>query len=328
MPKVQKKNFQKNECYVYSLRWTVENTVDNRDIFEKAMRRFCKKWIYQAEVGKETKRAHFQGYCSTKKKTKNHILASTLNILGMRGIDVRAAVGDSESAAQVAISHYVMKQDTRVAGPWKDCPDEYDGQDLWPEHMMPNWQRYITTLYKRPLDVFGPEARHINWLYDPPGSKGKSRFLKFLDFKYGIPKCDAGKCSDILCFIREVQGRDGYTFNLTRTIGRETCLSELYQAIESIQDGHFFVGKYNSSRVLMKIPRVWVFANRYPDTRAVTGDRWIIWIFDPNDERGIRPMTQGEREMKEEELAREREERAKLSADRRFNAFANFARIP
>lgn len=326
MPKVTKKNVQKNDCYVYSVRWTASNTTDNRCKLEKLFRKYAKKWIYQAEEGKETKTPHFQGYCSMKTKTKAHIIVQLFRMCGIDGsLNITPASGNSETVAQVAIAHYVMKEDTRVGGPWMDHR-EYTGQDLWPEDKMPNWQKYILSLYRKPLDVFAPECRHVNWVYDLPGSNGKSRFLKFLDYKEDIPCIGAAKAADILCFVRDVPNKIGYTIDLTRTLGRDTCMADLYQAIESVQNGHFFAGKYQSSRVVMEIPRIWVMSNRYPDVGTLTRDRWKIWIFDSNDERGIRPMTMAERVIKEEQLANEREKSRKITMDRRIEFFASLAR--
>lgn len=309
MPKVQKKSvIQKNDCYVYSIRWTAQNTIENRIALEKIFKKYTKKWIYQAEVGEETKVPHFQGYCSTRQKTKYHILVKLFRMLGIKGsLHITPAVGNSESEAQVAISYYVMKEDTRVEGPWMDHR-EYKGEDLYPEHKMPQWQKYILSMLRRPLDVFGPEARYVNWLYDPPGSKGKTRFLKFLNYHMDIPMIGAAKAADILYFVKEFPNKPAYTVNLTRTIGRETSMDDLYQAIECIQDGIFFAAKYQSVRVSMSIPRVWVMGNRYPDVSALTKDRWIVWIFDPEAEHGIRPMTAEERKKKEKQLAKERED--------------------
>lgn len=326
MPKAEKKKHQKNDCYVYSVRWTAANTGENRQKLINIFKTYAKRWIFQAEEGEKTKTPHYQGYISTKRKTKNHILAQLFRMLGVEGsLDITPAVGNSESEAQVAISYYVMKDETRVDGPWLS-QRIYTGADLWPEQKMPNWQKYILSLYRTPMDVFGPEARYVNWVYDPPGSKGKSRFLKFLHYKEDIPMISAAKAADIFCFVREFPNKVGYTINLTRTLGRDTCMSELYQAIESLQDGHFFTGKYNSSVTIMDIPRIWVMGNRYPDVGTLTRDRWKIWIFDDNDERGIRPMTDAERGIKEDQLRYEREKQRKITQDRRIDYFANFAR--
>jgi len=49
-----------------------------------------------------------------------------------------------------------------------------------------------------------------------------------------------------------------------------------YEAIESIKDGIFFGGKYESKMVMFNSPHIIVFANFKPDTEKMMKDRWKI----------------------------------------------------
>lgn len=49
-----------------------------------------------------------------------------------------------------------------------------------------------------------------------------------------------------------------------------------YEAIESIKNGVFFSGKYESAQVIMNCPHVIVFANSMPCQNKLSKDRWVI----------------------------------------------------
>jgi len=46
--------------------------------------------------------------------------------------------------------------------------------------------------------------------------------------------------------------------------------------LESIKNGLFFSGKYESTQVVMNSPHLIIFANEPPDKSKMSADRWHI----------------------------------------------------
>lgn len=50
-----------------------------------------------------------------------------------------------------------------------------------------------------------------------------------------------------------------------------------YEAIESVKDGIFFSGKYESGMTIFNQPHIICFANFAPDIGKMSSDRWKIF---------------------------------------------------
>lgn len=73
-------------------------------------------FVFQLEIGDQTKLPHYQGYIKLKNKIRSKQLAKSLNQWAY-GIQVFPAVDEK------ALIRYCTKSDTRVAGPWSFPPD-------------------------------------------------------------------------------------------------------------------------------------------------------------------------------------------------------------
>lgn len=86
----------------------------------------------------------------------------------------------------------------------------------------------------------------------------------------------SGKASDIKfavsTHINEGKLLTACIFHFTRT--QEQYIS--YEALESVKDGIFFSGKYESKQCIFNSPHVIVFANFPPDKNNLSLDRWKI----------------------------------------------------
>lgn len=82
-----------------------------------------------------------------------------------------------------------------------------------------------------------------------------------------------GKASDIKAAIVAMAVKPTIViFGLPRSM--EDYVS--YEAIESVKDGIFFSGKYESGMCLFKPPHILIFANFMPDESKLSSDRWRI----------------------------------------------------
>lgn len=91
----------------------------NKHLFEEPekvedilQRHNIEKYAFQMERGELTEKRHFQMYFKLKQKVRAKQLAKTLNH-ELFGIEVQPAV-----ANEMACYNYVIKEDTRIQGPW------------------------------------------------------------------------------------------------------------------------------------------------------------------------------------------------------------------
>lgn len=160
---------------------------------------------------------------------------------------------------------YCSKDETRDGKRWYKgivMPKEYD----WRPH-----QKAIIDLYKSE-----PAERKIIWYWDEQGNTGKTTVAKYLCTKYKDVMFVSGKAADIKCgvalWLTKVGPLRMVIMGLTRT--NEHFVS--YEALEAVQDGIFFSGKYESGMVIMEKPHVVVLANFEPNMGAISADKWDV----------------------------------------------------
>lgn len=114
--------------------------------------------------------------------------------------------------------------------------------------------------------------RKIMWFWEPTGGIGKTIFAYHLCKHYDAIYL-SGKSNDIKSAIASCKKKPKICiFDFSRTI--ENYIS--YEALESIKNGIFFSGKYESSMVMMRPPIVICFANYPPEKEKLSLDRWLI----------------------------------------------------
>lgn len=216
-------------------------------------------FMFQLEQGETTHRLHYQGMVHAETK--------------MRPCEVQNKIGwgywqHAVKNQQENLKKYCMKQNTRVAGPWAD-KEVYMGQDL--PTTLRGWQKKHLEILTSPM-----EDRMIYWFIDEQGGAGKSKFAKYMQFHYGIPKLTFGKTCDLLNIVSKFQMRKGYIFDLSRTKPHDISMDDIYSAMENIKNGHFCNTKYETDIILMLPPHIIIYANWAPDTERLSPDRWII----------------------------------------------------
>lgn len=175
---------------------------------------------------------------------------------------------------------YVMKEDTRVEGPWNDedeevyVPRQYRDKELYP------FQQQIIDSASHFDD------RNINLVYDPEGNNGKSTTSAICELLYGgidmPPLNDYKELIALACNIcrdRRIRTPKIMFFDMPRAV-RKDQLYGLYSAIEQIKKGKLYDCRYHFKSWWIDSPQVWVFTNRLPDLDMVSADRWNIWTID------------------------------------------------
>jgi len=227
----------------------------------------CKtdKFVFQLERG-EQGRLHYQGYI--KLAVKERPLAWAKKVRGfMPGIHVSATSRDGSTNAEF----YVMKEDTRVSGPYADK-----------NHIIPDFSEYKTPLTgwlveAEKMLLQPPNSRKIIWIWEEEGCTGKSHFATYMEVNHSAIGLGLGTANDNFYAVSELAARS-YIFDIPRTLPKRFDWSEVYMSLEKIKDRNFLSTKYKPKKVLLPVvPHVMVLANYPPKRAALSKDRWEVW---------------------------------------------------
>lgn len=136
-------------------------------------------------------------------------------------------------------------------------------------------QQDIACMFEDPED---PKwGRKIYWFWEADGNWGKSILTTYMVDQMGAIEV-GGKAADAKCGIsayleKNKEGPPIVIMDVPRTKGAEYIS---YEAIESIKNGRFFSGKYESGMCRYNRPHFIVFANEPPETTRMSLDRWVI----------------------------------------------------
>lgn len=244
---------------------------------------FSDQWVFQKEAGTETGHLHYQIRFILDEAQMTETL---LTIFEARGIvrDTMTFLPESNnSIAQGGLSFYVMKDDTRVEGPWHDPSYKprkrvtYEGRDLACMDNPRSFQKYI-------IDDIAtePDDRTMNWWYNQSGCGGKSKLMKWLRFtRDDVARVGLGSATQIKTAIIEKGPHRAYMVDLPRVRGSDERQQELFSALEEIKNGWVESPMYGKAgELLMEPPHIHIFSNELPNLTYASMDRWRIWIIE------------------------------------------------
>lgn len=229
---------------------------------------YAKKFVFQLERGAKEGKLHYQAFLNLQEKLRPACLAKRLQS-DLEGLVLNVGASHCSTAGKQALQRYCMKSDTRVLGPWADHAI-YMGQDLI-TNLRP-WQVQL----KEELLSPDAHARKIIWIYDKAGGLGKSSFAKYMGYHHDIPKLTFADARSLLYLVAKFANKPAYMFDLSRTKPASVSMSEIYQALEDVKNGHFVSSKYESEIVIMQTPNIVVFSNSLPDFKALSADKWDV----------------------------------------------------
>lgn len=141
---------------------------------------YCDQWVFQLECPEDTENYHFQCRVNLKEKQRTSTFANLISN-SFCGFPMesfyRIGVGPTNKNQKTRFS-YVMKNESRVLGPWSDRK-VYEGEDIITD-LYP-YQRYI---YEILTDENNWDSRKIHNIFDPKGGHGKSSIVKRLAFDH------------------------------------------------------------------------------------------------------------------------------------------------
>lgn len=237
---------------------------------QQLLHQLCKRWVFQIEETQDGIR-HYQGRFSLKKKAYMHVFLKRYPVFKCGHLT------PTQRGTHTARDfNYVMKADSRVAGPFSDesysDPGDYTPQVInFLKHDMYPWQNTImdyATQYNE---------REIALIYDHVGDIGKSVFQEYLvSTKKAMPIPPYRNMDDILQFAFCQPNFPCYMIDMPRGMKKDK-LGEFYSGLETLKNGFVHDKRYKSQYRYMPRPQVIVFTNTLPQFDLMSTDRWVIF---------------------------------------------------
>src|ERR1700733_3307507 len=215
---------------------------------KKLLNDYCKKWVFQLEECPTTKI----------KFPKWHLTIT--------------------SNENIKNDFYVIKEDSRVDGPWKD-----DDEEIY----IPLQVRNISKLFPWQQKIIDDSAifdtRTINVIFNEGGNIGKSILSTYCGvYKLGRKIPYSNDFKDIMRIVMDTPTSKLYIFDIPKAIKKEQ-LCQFYAGIEEIKNGYAFDDRYKFREKWFDCPSIWIFTNKFPNLDMLSSDRWKIWTIVDND---------------------------------------------
>ncbi len=133
-----------------------------------------------------------------------------------------------------------------------------------------SWQLKLKSLLEG-----SPPSRSVYWIWESAGNTGKTSFAfsQCLNFPTEVLYV-TGKAADVRYALASSKIKTWRVILWDLTRSQENRVS--WEGIESLKNGIFFNGKYESGMFMMNPPWVVCFANFPPDMSKLSQDRWRI----------------------------------------------------
>lgn len=250
---------------------TIKASEHEKNNIEQLFRKDCDRWCFQLERGEETGYEHYQCRISFKVKKR---LSTAINWFNEN-------IGSGHISVTCDATHrkgnmfYVMKEETRIDGPWSDqatTDEHYVPKRLRIEPEWRPWQQKV-------IDDLNsePDDRTINVIIDEKGNIGKSLLTMYLAANKRARRIPQQK--DIRDVMRLIMSGDPvkcYFIDFPRAIS-ERDQNSMYAAIEEIKNGYCYDDRYKFRERYFDPPHVWIFTNRMPNLELASKDRWKLW---------------------------------------------------
>ncbi|AXQ66345.1 MAG: replication associated protein [Cressdnaviricota sp.] len=257
----------------------VDETYPDHHQVISALTSIAKKWVFQQEQGDETGYLHWQIRLSLHKKCRFSALKADI-IPHLPGHWSPTSNEVHNSGQQF---NYVMKVQTRLAGPWTDKDSIKDPpvlttqlknflqKDPYP------WQVSAISLVK------GYDERHIHYIYDPHYNSGKSIFCEWIEYQ-GLGEEIPGiftLAEDIMQFAMSMERSPCYLFDMPAAMKKEK-MHQLYAGLEMLKNGFLYDKRYFGKKRRINRPQLICFANNLPIAGLIAPDRWQVHYITPD----------------------------------------------
>lgn len=225
------------------------------------LRKHCKSWTFQEEMNSKGK-LHLQGRFSLKLKSRLQPLIYLMDN------NWHYSTTSDENRDN---TFYVMKEDTRVQGPWSDkdkvlyIPRQIRGVELYP------WQKQVVAS----KDLF--DTRIINIIVDKKGNIGKTTLRTHIGaYELGRALPYLNDYKDLMRMVMDTPKKSLYIIDIPRAMKRENAHA-FWSSIEEIKNGYAWDDRYHFKEEYFDSPQIWVFTNSFPELSFLSRDRWRFW---------------------------------------------------
>lgn len=231
----------------------------------------AKKWCYQIERGTRTGYVHFQVRLSLKTKSRGaNAYEKISEIFGAGHLSPTSKTNRDND-------FYVMKEDTRIQGPWSEEKIAKSLNIPWDvkEFKMGNteWMKQTIEWMKQTRNL----RKILVWV-DPNGSNGKSSFKRWCFFQEELDAMSVptmNSYEDICQFVMSQKKCRNYIIDMPRAINKER-MYQFWSGLESLKEGYAYDKRYSGKQEYFDPPNIIVFTNHRPDLDMLSKDRWVI----------------------------------------------------
>lgn len=238
------------------------------------LKKLCKKYVFQLEKG-ASGYEHWQGRVSL--KIKNRKVGTEYGIHW-----------SATSNENMGNDFYVLKEDTRIEGPYSDEDEEiYVPRQLREITELFDWQEEVIMISQK------FDARTINVIVDKEGCKGKSTLVGKMccELRCARKIPPLSNYKELMNMVFCMPTSKCYLIDMPRALDKSKQ-EEFYSALESIKDGHIWDNRYTYKEKWIDSPCIWVFTNVPPNRNLLSRDRWKLWtIGEGGDLRALRCNT-------------------------------------
>lgn len=240
-------NKYRNWCFTLML----EESVISYAKLEEFMRETTEAYVFQGELGEETKKHHHQGCFRTKIRVRQSTLLNKFtkhfgeHLLNSYTLNRMCGDWDENVA-------YCTKQETRVSKDVYCSPHlkKYVGRDI--EFLAERDNRYpwqesiLRKIFKDEQNTIKvADDRKIYWITDICGNSGKSKFTKYLAFNNpGIIKVSFGTATQLRSSLITAGPREVYIIDIPRTLGQDDSIDSLLSCLEDLKNGYVVSSMY------------------------------------------------------------------------------------
>lgn len=244
----------------------------NQDNLISIFRKNCKQFVFQKEKGEKTGMEHFQCRIRLKKKTR-------FSTLKKKGFFVGGHWAPTSKDVYIeGDMFYVMKDETRLEGPWTD-KDEVKVLTKQLKRFL-EFEHYA--YQKAIIDTAAKyDERTIYLIYDTHGNLGKSilgEYMEYIGLAEEIPSWRM--MDDIMQWVMSRGAQNGfkkaYLVDMPRGMKKDK-MADFWSGIETVKNGVAFDKRHYAKKARFDRPQIFVFTNVLPKFNLMSKDRWKIW---------------------------------------------------
>lgn len=238
------------------------------------------KYVFQKEQG-EGGLVHWQGRVNLASKlaptAANKAKLHNDVFLGNGHWSVTSA-GVHPSAREFS---YVMKELTRIDGPWTEA--DYEEPPVLTRQLHFFLQQEMHPWQKEVLEWCSEaDDRKIRVIWDTVGNIGKSVFAEYLEYeRMACELPPLRSMEDLMACVMCQKVYPCYLIDMPRAMKKDK-LGEFYSGVECLKNGVAYDKRYAFKKRRFDRPMVIIFTNTLPQFDLLSADRWDVFKMLPD----------------------------------------------